>query len=99
MTLAIIGGGSWGTALSIVLAPKFERVRLWVHEEDLAARMKEKRENDVFLAGFKLPVNIEVVTGSLGNAVDRAGMVLGVMPSRHARGLYTKLLPHIDPAM
>jgi glycerol-3-phosphate dehydrogenase (NAD(P)+) len=99
MTLAIIGGGSWGTALSIVLAPKFERVRLWVHEEDLAIRMEEKRENDVFLAGFKLPVNIEVVTGSLGNAVDMASVVIGVMPSRHARGLYTQLLPHVDPAM
>ena len=29
MTLAIIGAGSWGTALAIVLAPKFDRIRLW----------------------------------------------------------------------
>ena len=34
--LAIIGGGSWGTALAIVLAPRFTRVRLWVFEADLA---------------------------------------------------------------
>ena len=50
MTLAIIGGGSWGTALSIVLAPKFERVRLWVHEEDLAARVELGQASQVELA-------------------------------------------------
>ncbi len=98
MTLTIIGAGSWGTALAIVLAPKFERVRLWVHEQDLAARMKSTRENDVYLADFKLPANVDIVT-DLGTALHRASVVLGVMPSRHARGLYKKMLPHIDAAM
>jgi glycerol-3-phosphate dehydrogenase (NAD(P)+) len=95
MTLAIIGAGSWGTALSVVLAPKFKRVRLWVHEEDLAARMNATRENDLYLQGFKLPQNVDILT-DLGAAVDRASVVMGVMPSRHARGLYTKMLPHLE---
>jgi glycerol-3-phosphate dehydrogenase (NAD(P)+) len=98
MTLAIIGAGSWGTALSIVLAPKFERVRLWVHEEDLAARMNAARENDVYLKGFNLAQNVDVLT-DLGAAVDRAGVVVGVMPSRHARGLYSRMLPHLEDSM
>ena len=37
--LAIIGGGSWGTALAIVLAPRFERIRLWVYETGSGRRM------------------------------------------------------------
>ena len=45
--LAIIGGGSWGTALAMVLAPRFESVTLWVYEADLAARMSHSRGNDV----------------------------------------------------
>lgn len=95
MTLAIVGAGSWGTALAIVLAPRFGRVRLWVHEEDLAARMNATRENDVYLKGFKLPRNVEIGT-DLGAAVNRASVVMGVMPAHHARGLYTRMRPQLD---
>src|SRR5580704_13736810 len=95
MTLAIIGAGSWGTALAIVLAPKFERVRLWVYEKDLAERMNTSRENDVFLPGLSLPQNVEVLT-DLERGVHRASVVMSVMPSHHARGLYTRMRPHIS---
>ena len=60
MRLAIIGGGSWGTALACVLAPRFDRVRLWVNEPDLAARMQTSRVNDVFLPGIAIPANVDV---------------------------------------
>jgi glycerol-3-phosphate dehydrogenase (NAD(P)+) len=92
--LAIIGGGSWGTALAIALEPRAESVRLWVWEADLAERMRVTRENDVFLLGFVLSGRIEV-TSDLGAALDGADIVLGVMPSRHARRLYAQMLPHV----
>ncbi|HWZ33038.1 MAG TPA: NAD(P)H-dependent glycerol-3-phosphate dehydrogenase [Bryobacteraceae bacterium] len=93
MRLAIIGGGSWGTALAIVLAPRFERVHLWVYEVDLAERMRRTRENDVYLRGCALPENVDIST-----ELGAAEIVLGVMPSRHARRLYTNALPHYDPS-
>jgi glycerol-3-phosphate dehydrogenase (NAD(P)+) len=109
--LAIIGGGSWGTALAIALAPRFPGkpypgitapasstapIRLWVYESDLAARMQATRENDVFLPGFRLPENVRI-TRDLAEAVTGADIVLSVMPSRHVRRLYTEMLPSLDP--
>ena len=97
-SIAIIGAGSWGTALSIVLAPRFERIRLWAHETDLVERMASTRINDVFLSGFQLPANVEP-TSDLAFALDGAGIVLGVMPSRFARRLYSAMLPHLNSEM
>ncbi len=96
--LAVIGGGSWGTALSIVLAPRFDEVRLWVYEPDLAARMALARVNDVFLPGFPLPANVRP-GADLRAAVEGADVVLSVMPSDHVRSLYGRMLPWLEPRM
>lgn len=96
--LAIVGGGSWGTALSIVLAPRFPEVRLWVYEQDLAERMSASRDNDVYLPGFPLPANVTVVT-DFAATLDGAGVVLGVMPSHRARGVYEQIAPLLDESM
>jgi glycerol-3-phosphate dehydrogenase (NAD(P)+) len=97
MKLAIIGGGSWGTALSIVLAPRSESLRLWVYEADLAARISHSRVNDIFLPGLRLPDGVQITT-ELATALEGADIVLGVMPSHHARGLYSAMLPHLSPS-
>ncbi len=96
--LAVIGGGSWGTALAIVLAPRFERVRLWVYEQDLAERMRTTRRNDIYLPDNPLPANIEILSDLQATAVG-AEILLGVMPSHHARKLYSQLLPVLHPDM
>ena len=96
--LAIIGGGSWGTALAIVLAPRFARVTLWVYESDLAARMGSARINDIYLPDCPIPTNVDI-TSDLASAVDGAEIVLGVMPSHLARGLYQRMLPGLNESM
>jgi glycerol-3-phosphate dehydrogenase (NAD(P)+) len=96
--LAIIGGGSWGTALAMVLAPRFELVTLWVYEADLAERMARSRENDIFLPGSHLPASVQIAT-ELPIALEGADIVLGVMPSHHARGIYTAMLPDLNASM
>jgi glycerol-3-phosphate dehydrogenase (NAD(P)+) len=96
--LAVIGGGSWGTALAIVLAPRFPELRLWVYESDLAARMAASRDNDVYLPGVQLPSHI-CVTDDLETALAGAGIVLSVMPSHLARGLYQRMLPFLNESM
>lgn len=96
--LAIIGAGGWGTALAVVLAPRFASVRLWVYEADLAARMAETRENDLFLPGVTLPAGVAVTT-ELAEALEGAELVLSVMPSAHVRRLYREMLPHLRAEM
>lgn len=94
--LSVIGGGSWGTALAIVLAPRFHQVRLWVYEPDLAARMNTTRVNDVYLPGVPLPANI-IADPNLLAAAHGANILLGVMPSHHARRIYTELRAAVTP--
>lgn len=95
--LAIIGAGSWGTALSIVLAPRFERIRLWAHDPGLAGSLRQTRENRVYLPGFSLPPNVEPVE-DLGEAAEGAGCILLVVPSQHLRRVFRALVPALDEA-
>jgi glycerol-3-phosphate dehydrogenase (NAD(P)+) len=97
-SLAIIGGGSWGTALAIVLAPRFEEVRLWVYETDLALQMHHTRQNDLYLPGFAIPTNIEI-TSSLPRALEDAEIVLSVVPSHLVRSIYEQMLPSLRDGM
>lgn len=96
--LAVIGAGSWGTALAIALAPRFERVALWAYESDLAGRMAATRENDLFLPGFALPDSV-CPTASLPAALEDASIVLSVVPSQHVRGIFGQMLPYLRPEM
>jgi glycerol-3-phosphate dehydrogenase (NAD(P)+) len=98
--IAIIGAGSWGTALAIVLARsrRPHRLALWVYEPEICESLRRHRINEVFLPGFQVPGEVEVTT-DLGEALRGADIILGVMPSAHARALYTKMLPHLEPGM
>ena len=96
--LAIIGAGSWGTALAIALGPRFAHIRLWVYEADLAERLRQTRVNDVYLPGFELPRHV-AATSDLKAALEGAEIVLSVMPSHLVRGLYGQMAPFLDRDM
>ena len=96
--LAIIGAGSWGTALAIALGPRFQRIRLWVYEEDLAERLRQTRVNDVYLPGFEIPAHVEPAS-DLAFALEGADIVLSVMPSHLVRGLFGKMAPLLRESM
>jgi glycerol-3-phosphate dehydrogenase (NAD(P)+) len=92
--IAILGGGGWGTALAIVLSRsrKSHEISLWVRNAGLAESIRRERENKMYLPGAKLPEGVRVLS-DLKPALTGAHVILGAMPSAHARGVYTSALP------
>jgi glycerol-3-phosphate dehydrogenase (NAD(P)+) len=96
--LAIIGAGSWGTALAIVLGPRFPDIRLWVYEADLAERLARSRNNDVYLPGLEIPAHAKP-TSDLSVALDGAEIVLSAAPSHLVRAIYGQMAPFLNHRM
>jgi glycerol-3-phosphate dehydrogenase (NAD(P)+) len=96
--IAVIGGGSWGTALAIALtrSTRQHRIALWAHSADVVEMLSTRRINQIYLPDEALPAEVEV-TGALQVALSDADIVLGVMPSAHAREMYRAMRPHIAP--
>ena len=94
--IAILGGGSWGTALAIVLSRSRSphEITLWVHDAALAESIRRERENKVYLPGHKVPGSVRV-THDLGDAMAKATLVVGAMPAPHARSVYTEICGHV----
>ena len=93
--LAILGAGSWGTALAIALAPRFDAVQLWARDPERAAEIEQLRENRRYLPGFLLPRHVEV-SGDLACAMAHANFVLATVPSAHMRGVLHSMTPHVS---
>ncbi|MFN2365410.1 MAG: 2-dehydropantoate 2-reductase N-terminal domain-containing protein, partial [Desulfurivibrionaceae bacterium] len=93
--VAVIGAGSWGTALAKLLSDKGCRVRLWAHRREHVEEIAANRENLTYLPGFKLPDNL-TVTGDLAEAAEGMAAVLMVVPSHGFREVFRRLLPSLS---
>jgi glycerol-3-phosphate dehydrogenase (NAD(P)+) len=82
--ICILGAGSWGTALAIALAPRFESIHLWARDPQRAASIQRSRQNEQYLPGFQLPSQVRV-TGDLVDASVACDLALLVVPSQHLR--------------
>jgi glycerol-3-phosphate dehydrogenase (NAD(P)+) len=94
--IAILGGGSWGTALAVHLAGVGHQVRLWAREPDLVEEMRAARENRLFLPGVALPDAI-VPCGRFDEALSGVDLVLVVVPTHGIRGVVRAAAPLIRP--
>jgi glycerol-3-phosphate dehydrogenase (NAD(P)+) len=95
--IAVIGAGAWGTALSIALARGgSHQVTLWAYEKEVVESIRTTHVNELFLSGCPLPENI-AATQSLAEAIADAEIVLSVMPSHHARRVWSQMKPLLHP--
>jgi glycerol-3-phosphate dehydrogenase (NAD(P)+) len=98
--ISILGAGSCGTALGVALVRSRQphQISLWVHGADVLDALRTTSENSVYLPGIRVPEAIRP-TAEISEALAGADMVLGAMPSAHARAVYTAALPFLDPRM
>jgi glycerol-3-phosphate dehydrogenase (NAD(P)+) len=96
--IAIIGAGSWGTALSLTLANLGHTVSVWAYEKEVAESMRTRHENELFMPGVRLPETV-FPTNDLNAALHGAEIVVTVMPSHVCRSLYEQMLPFLRPEM
>ncbi len=93
-TISVLGAGSWGTALSLLLARNGHHVRLWGHDPAHIARLEQDQCNRRYLPGYLFPENL-AVTDDLALAVKEGDAILIVVPSHAFRDLLPRLQGHL----
>jgi glycerol-3-phosphate dehydrogenase (NAD(P)+) len=94
-TVAVIGAGSWGTALAILLARNHSFIHLWAHRQVHADNINAARCNTRYLPGIPLPDNVQA-TSDIKTAMTDIDLVLVVVPSHAFRDTLKLIKPHID---
>ena len=96
MHIGVVGAGSWGTALSNLLAEKGFSVDLWVYESELVEQIRKNRENNLYLPGQTLSENL-TPHGNLEIVVTDKDLVLIVVPSHLVRSVIQQMAAHVGP--
>ncbi len=94
--VAVLGAGSWGTALAVHLARVGHDVRLWARDRTFATEMSARRANAVYLPDVILPDNVHVTSG-LEAALAGTEVVVSAIPSHGVRAVMRAAAPHLRP--
>lgn len=92
--ISVLGGGSWGTALSILLANKGKNVELWVRNEEQFQEMISLRKNNRYLPNILLPKNLNIVN-NLENTIFEKDIILLAVPTHGVRDILNKIKGYV----
>ena len=92
--IAVLGAGSWGTALGVHLARTGHAVTLWAREPEVADEIRRERRNPRYLAGISIPAPV-TATASMDEALRGAEYVTFAVPSHVARAVAQAAKPYI----
>lgn len=93
--IAVLGAGSWGTALTILLSTKGYPVKLWVRSQTTLNAIKAAGQNEKYLPGVMLPPAVRMTT-NLQEALSGAELVVVVTPSHGVREIIKEAAPYLD---
>ena len=93
MKIAVIGAGSWGTTLAILLGEKGFDVKLWARRKKLANEIETKKENVQYLPGIRIPDTV-ITEHSLKNVLENSEMIITAIPSEFLRHAIKDVKPY-----
>lgn len=93
--IAVLGAGSWGTTLAVLLAKKGYDTSLWAFEEDVARQMNEKGVNEIYLPGVPLPDGL-AAAHDIEKVLRNTRYILNVVPTQHTRAVMSLAKPFIE---
>lgn len=96
MRAAIIGAGSFGTALATVLGGKGFEVRIWAREPEVREAIADRNENPRYLPGIPLPRSV-IPFEQMEEALVGAELVVAATPSHVAREIFSKIVGSLPP--
>jgi len=94
--VAVLGGGSFGTAIANIIAANGHDTFLWMRDQSNAELCQQGRENQRYLPGVRLTDGL-VVTADLKRAVANTDLVFVSIPSHSFRAVTQQLRPHLKP--
>lgn len=93
--ISIIGAGSWGTTLAVLIAENGYDVILWTREKSNVESIIQDRENKQYLPGIKIPNNVHVGS-SIEKAASNADLVVNAVPAQFTREVAKQYAKHIN---
>ncbi|MDZ4169023.1 MAG: NAD(P)H-dependent glycerol-3-phosphate dehydrogenase [Coriobacteriia bacterium] len=96
MHIAVIGAGSWGTAVSWLLSERGHTVSLWAREPEIAEGVNSAHHNPLYLPDIALPVTVRA-SSIIGEALEGVQAVVMVTPSVGVRATAESMVPYLDP--
>ena len=93
--IAIIGAGSWGTALAVIAARAGHEVQLWSRNHEVVSSINAQHLNPSYLTSVQIPPSV-VASNEIDAVLNHAEHVLFAAPSHAARELFTTMAPHLD---
>ena len=94
--IAVVGSGSWGTSISVLLEKNCHNITLWSWKEEESRALSENKENKEFLPGVQFNENI-VCSHNMSECVSEADLVITAVPSFATRNTAKELSKYVKP--
>jgi glycerol-3-phosphate dehydrogenase (NAD(P)+) len=94
--IAVLGAGSWGSALASVLVENGHDVKIWARRDEQAEEINRSHTNEKYLPGVKLPESL-FASSSLAECLKERDIVVFVVPSHTMREVAKKVKPYLPP--